>query len=295
MVSMTKLSIIILSYNTKELIKACIESIGKQYKKELENGEFEIIVVDNASTDAVESVISNLKKQISNLTLVRNKENFGFSKGNNIGATYAKGEYLFFLNSDTSLKDKGLLGMMMFLDTNREIGILGARLTHTDGTPQASAGVFYNLFQVFLMLIGGERMGLLRNSPKEVAKVDWVSGAAMMVKKQVFEKLGGFDEAFFMYVEDMELCFRAKKQGVLTYFYPNATVVHKELGSSNRSFAVVSIYKGLLYFYKKHTSYIEYLLVKLLLLAKASIAIAIGVCTNNTYLVSTYKKAIALP
>lgn len=291
---MVVLSIIILTYNTKNLTIACIESIIRQYKEALEIGEFEVIVVDNGSSDGT---VESIKKQvlsIMNLRIIENKENYGFSKGNNIGARKARGMYLFFLNSDTMVGDEGLVAMVTFLEKNKHVGILGARLRNSDGTNQASAGKFYNLINVLFMLLGSERLGLLRFSPKIVQSVDWVSGAAMMVRKSLFDKLVGFDERFFMYIEDMELCFRAEKLGYLTYFYPHVTIVHREFGSSNRTFAIVNIYQGLLYFYKKHMSSTEYTIAKLLLMAKACVAIVIGICTNNSYLTSTYRKALSL-
>lgn len=290
------LSIVILSYNTKRLTIRCIESISGQYKKQLENGEFEILVVDNASSDgSIESIKSSESiKGIKRFQLIENRENYGFSKGNNIGAKHAKGRYIFFLNSDTTIENGGLAGMVGFLDTHKNVGVLGGRLVNVDGTNQVSAGSFYTIPKVIAMLLGGKRLGFLRFNPKQLQMVDWVVGASMMVRKDLFEKFGGFDEQFFMYVEDMELCFRAKKMGFLTYFYPEILICHRELGSSNRAFAIIHIYKGLLHFYKKHTDYIQYTLVKLLLAAKALIAIAVGILTRNAYLRSTYRKALSL-
>ena len=289
---MVILSIIILSYNTKELTVKCLESIVSQYMEQLENGEFEIIVVDNASTDGSPSVISNFQFPISNLKIIENKENVGFAKGCNVGAKAAKGEYVLFLNSDTEVLDRGFLKMVEFLDKNPKIGILGGRLLNPDNSPQPSTGKFYTPFNLFLMLIGGERFGLLRKSPKNIEKVDWVSGGCMMVKKDVFKKLKGFDENFFMYVEDMEICFRAKKLGFLTYFYPNISIFHKKLGSSNRSFAIIHIYKGLLYFYSRHKSRQEYLIAKLMLTVKAKLAIFVGSFRQNSFLRDTYRRAL---
>lgn len=300
---MTKLSIIILSYNTKELTKACIQSILRVYKKELESQLFEIFLVDNASSDNTVATINHQQParpagrstiNIKYLKVIQNKKNYGFSMGNNIAAKHAKGEYLLFLNSDAAILDHGLVGMVAFLDMHKDAGILGGRLTNVDGTNQASTGSFYTLPNVFLMLFGGGRFGLLRFSPKAKTRVDWVSGGSMMVRRDVFEKLEGFDEHFFMYVEDMEFCYRAKKEGFATYFYPDISIIHKELGSSNRTFAILNIYKGLLYFYKKHTNYIQYSLVKLLLVVKACVVIVIGVFTSNNYLTSTYRKALSL-
>lgn len=114
----------------------------------------------------------------------------------------------------------------------------------------------------------------------------------MMMRQEIFRKLKGFDEHFFMYMEDMEICFRAKKLGFSTYFYPNVNVLHKELGSSNRTFAIVHIYEGLLYFYKKHRSVFEYRLVRGLLLIKALLMILLGYVVRNSYLTSAYRKAL---
>lgn len=286
---MTTLSIIILNYNTKELTKKCISSITKQYKKEIENSTFEIIVVDNASTDGFLEELGSY-----DVRLIKNEENYGFSKGNNIGAKQAKGIYLLFLNSDTEVKDRGFLDMVTFLEENKEVGILGGKLTNEDGSSQPSAGKFYSLVNVFFTLFGLERVGMVRISPTKLIPVDWVSGASLMIRKSLFEKLSGFDEHFFMYLEDMELCLRVKKIGFMTYFFPSVYIVHKELGSSNRTFAILEIYKGLVYFYKKHASNMQFTIVKFMLMIKAFLALAIGVCTFNRYLISTYRKALAL-
>ena len=115
-----------------------------------------------------------------------------------------------------------------------------------------------------------------------------------MIRKNVFERLNGFDEKLFMYMEDMELCFRARKEGCLTYFYPDLSIDHKEQGSSNRQFAILNIYRGLLYFYKKHKGTLQYMIVKLLLITKALIVSLFGLVSGNTYLKATYKKALVI-
>lgn len=279
---MLDVSIIILSYNTKSLTLACINSITKQYKDELQKGKFEIIVVDNASMD---STVSSIRGK-SAARIIENKENYGFSKGSNAGAKQAKGRYLFFLNSDTQIENDGLIGMVNFLDTHKNVGILGGGL---------EAGRFYNILTVFIMLLGGERLGLGRFSPKKEMPVDWVSGASFMILKDTFMRLGGFDERLFMYMEDMELCFRALKQGLLTYYYPYIAITHKKLASSNRAFAILHIYTGLLYFFKKYNSFWQYCILNILLRIKAIIAILLGIITQNDYLKNTYKKALFLP
>ena len=285
---MIKLSIIILSYNTKELTLRCIQSIFSQYKKELLEKEFEVIVVDNnSSDDSVKSIKYNA------ITVIENKENVGFGRGANIGASAAKGKYVLFLNSDTEVLDHGFMSMMEFLENNPKIAILGGKLENIDGSAQRSAGKFYNFGNLIIMLLGLERLGFLRSSPSKIQKVDWVSGACMMVRADIFEKLSGFDGKLFMYMEDMEICFRAKKLGFLTYFYPSLRLKHKSLGSSNRTFAIINIYKGILHFYAKHKNYFEYLAAKTLLIAKAAILILVGFLTFNSELRDRYRKAIS--
>ncbi|MBF8249951.1 MAG: hypothetical protein HW400_552 [Candidatus Levybacteria bacterium] len=290
---MIKLSIVILSYNTKDLTLACLKSVASLYSQELEKKEFEIIIVENASSDGSPSEISNLKSQISNFKLIISKENLGFGKGCNLGAKVAKGKYLLFLNSDTQVLDNGFFSMVNFLDKNENVAILGGKLENNDGSAQRSCGKFYNLFNLLIMLLGFERFGFLRSSPGKIQKVDWVSGACMMVRSTVFEKLTGFDEKLFMYVEDMEICFRAKKVGFLTYFYPNLKLMHKSLGSSSKAFAIINIYKGILHFYSKYMTYLEYLIAKTLLITKAVILILVGFLAFNSELRNTYRKAIS--
>ncbi|MBI4096241.1 MAG: glycosyltransferase family 2 protein [Candidatus Levybacteria bacterium] len=289
---MVDLSIIILSYNTKDLTIQCVKSVVKQYQKELERKEIEIIVVDNNSVDDSVLAISSLFLKNFSVKLILNKENLGFAKGCNIGAKAAKGKYILFLNSDTQVEDEGFIQMAVFLDKNPKIAILGGKLRNSDGSIQRSAGKFYNLLSLIIMLFGLERFGFLRSSPNKIQKVDWVSGACMMVRSDIFKKLSGFDESLFMYVEDMEICFRAKKLDFLTYFYPNISLRHKSLGSSNRTFAIINVYKGILHFYSKHKNRLEYLIAKTLLIAKAEILILIGFLTSNSDLKNRYKKAI---
>lgn len=293
---MVNLSIIILSYNTKDLTLACLRAVVSEYKKELEKKELEVIVVDNNSSDnSVESIkgyISGIKCSES-IALILSKENLGFGKGNNLGVKSAKGKYILFLNSDTEVLDKGFLSVVDFLDKNANVAILGGKLENSDGSVQKSCGKFYNLFNLLLMLLGFERLGFLKSSPKKIQKVDWISGACMMVRSDVFKRLDGFDEKLFMYVEDMEICFRAKELGFSTYFYPNLTLKHKSLGSSNKAFAIINIYRGILHFYSRHKTYLEYVIAKTLLVAKADILILIGFLTFNSELRNTYKKAIS--
>jgi len=287
-----ELSIIILSFNTKDLTLNCINSIVEQYREELEKKQFEIILIDNASSDGTQDLVKKLK--IQNLKIIGSKENLGFSNGCNLGAKNASGEFLLFLNSDTQIKDQGFVKMIDYLKKNEKIGILGGKLKNEDGTAQASTGNFYNLFNLFFMLLGIERVGFIRKSPNKTKQVDWVSGACLAIRRKVFEKIGGFEKTLFMYWEDIDLCFKAKKKGYSTYFYSEITLFHKSLASSNRSFAILNIYKGILFFYKKNKPGLAYLVAKVMLFSKALMLRTFGQISNNKYLVQTYGQALEL-
>jgi len=289
-----QLSIVTLNHNKSQLTLNCLESLYSQYDKEFDKNDFEIIVVDNASD---KSELNNLSgkiknKQFNNLKFIKNDVNAGFSKGCNIGAKSARGKYLLFLNNDTIVKDNGIISMLEYMKKNPVVSILGGQLRSPNGIRQSSADHFYTLFRTFLLLAGMQKFGVLDKSPENISEVDWVKGALLMIKKDVFENLGGFDEKIFMYTEDMELCYRAKKAGFRTFFFPKITIIHVDQGSSSRSFAIIQIYKGLLYFYKKHKSPVEYAIVKLMLYIKAGVSILIGELTGNKYLTTTFRKAI---
>ncbi len=281
-----KLSIIILSFNTKELLASCLDSIYKNVK----GIEYEVIVVDNASYDGT---VTYLKHNFKKVKLIENKENEGFAKGVNRGAEHAKGDIILFLNSDAKVeKNSGFVHALELLEKDKKAAIVGGKLLNVDGSIQRSFSSFYHVPQVLSMLFFGDKMETKSHHVKSEKEVDWVSGGFLFIKKDVFDRVKGFDEAFFMYIEDMELCFRVKKLGYKILFDPQASVIHIGQGSSNRSFAIKHIYKGLLYFYKKHKSKAAYKSIGFLLRSKAYILIATGFLTRNKYLKKTYKEAL---
>lgn len=288
------LSIVTLNYKKADLTLSCLQSLHDQFQKEFENGTMEVIIVDNDSQDgSVEKLQYATKKNgYKNVQVIANIENAGFGKGCNKAVQTAKGEFILFLNNDTQVKDNGIMNMVDYMQQHERVAILGGQLRNTDGSLQTSVGKFYTLFYAFLLLLGMQKFGLLDKSPDEITKVDWVKGGLMMVRKDVFQRLSGFDEKIFMYTEDMELCFRAQQAGYNVMFYPKIMVTHAEHGSTSRSFAIVHIYKGMLYFYKKHKSVFEYQLLKAMLLAKAWIAIIVGSLIGKHTLVKTYQEAI---
>lgn len=271
-----------------------MESLYNTYKKHFDQKDWEYIIVDNNSEDDSAKILKEAVGKYKGFSFVQNPHNNGFGAGNNFGSRHAKGDYFLFLNNDTVISGKGIEEMFGYLQLHPEISILGGELRNTDGTPQASAGKFYTLVPLILLLIGMQRFGAIDKNPTEISKVDWVKGALLMIRKKVFEELGGFDEEIFMYTEDMELCYRAKKLGYSSYFFPTDGILHKDQGSSNRTFAIVNIYKNLLYFYKKHRPFWEYYLVKLLLQTKAILLILYGKLFKKEYFVQTYEKALSV-
>lgn len=285
-----ELSIIIISYNTKQITKDCIESIYSSKP----NVSFEIIVIDNTSADGSVEMLKNLQKDNDNLILVENKENTGFAKANNQGAKIARGNYILLLNSDTIILDDALSALMTFYKENEDhIHFLGPKLLNADKSPQASCGPFYTLPVIFAALfLRGDYWGLTRYSPDAVKAVDWISGACILTKKEYFDQIQGFDEQIFMYMDEIDLLYRAKKENMRVFFYPQSQIVHLGSASSNgKSFPVQQVYKGFLYFYKKHHAIWQLNMLQYILKIKALIAITIGCATGNQYLINTYEKA----
>jgi len=285
-----ELSIIILSYNTADLTKLTIESIFQSIPSYL---KYEIIVFDNNSTDASVPTLKKLENNHSNLTLIESKENRGFSKGNNKAALHAKGEYLLFLNSDIIVIDNAIDTLLRYYKQNKDAQFVGGKLLNNNNTPQSSTGPFYSLPVIFgALFLKGDYWGLTRRSPHNSMKTDWVSGACLLTKKDLFEKLGGFDEALFMYMEEIDLLYRAKLQGFHTYFCADAKFIHLGSASSQgKTYPILQVYKGFLYFYHKHHSVQAISLLKGMLQLKAEMSIWIGKLTQNRYLLDTYEKA----
>lgn len=278
-------SIIILSYNTRDLTLSCLQSL----QKKLKGFAHEIIVVDNASSD---DSVTAIEKEFPQVKLIQSKKNVGFAAGCNLGAEHAKGEHLLFLNSDVELFENTPEKLLRVFTTHPDAGIVGGMLQNKDGTLQRSYASFYSLPNVSRMLFGGDKAEIKRFTDNAVRKVDWVSGGCMLVDREAFTKLHGFDVRFFMYVEDMELCYRAHEQGKSVYIDPSSLVTHIGQGSSDKTFAIVQIYSGLTYFYKKHKNALQYTILLLLLRVKAVSCIILGSILGKKDLVSRYTKAL---
>ncbi len=205
-------SVIIVNYNTRELLAKCLESLFIQDagltgfidgtgrgNHDYESITFEVIVADNASTDGSQEIFSEEFKWAQ---LISCSGNLGFSKANNLGVAASKGRYIYFLNPDTEVSQGAITAIVKHMDANPECGLAGTRIINPDGSPQSSVEFSYP----------GQRHtgGELENLPGDIA---WLLGASIVAQRSVVEALKGFDEDYFLYGEDLDLCLRARKAG----------------------------------------------------------------------------------
>ncbi len=292
------LSIIIISYNTKQITLDCLNSIYKE--TDAQKLPFEIILLDNASTDGSAKALKEFSKKQKNIAFLEEKVNLGFGKGNNKAVKHAKGDYILLLNSDIVVLEKAIEKLFNYYVQNKEkIQFLGGKLLNKNLTPQPSAAPFYTLPVAFAALfLRGDYWGATRSSPNQAQKVGWVSGACILTTKSHYRAINGFDEDIFMYMEEVDLLYRAKKQGFSTYFYPESRFVHlgsaSSASSNKRTAPILQVYRGFLYFYHKHGSPVGLFLIKIMLKLKALIGIVIGRILKNNYLITTYEEAYKL-
>lgn len=225
-----KLSIVIVSYNTKNILLDCLGSIGKFL-----GSTTEVIVVDNDSKDGSGQAI---KEKFKWVKVIEVGENLGFGKANNVGAKIATGEYLLFLNSDTLLVEN-LDKIVEFLDKHEEVGALGPRLVLEDGKSEDTGlgtqgpGVegpeqegAYGRDPRLGNLITRKMMYQAELNGEGFAEVDWVTGAALFIRRKLFEELGGFDERYFFFFEDADLCRQVRIHGCKVVWYPESKIIH---------------------------------------------------------------------
>lgn len=285
------LSIIIVSYNTKELLTDCVDSITKSLKNSTIN--YEIIIIDNGSIDGSKEVV---RREFPGILLIENKNNAGYGKANNQGVEIAKGKTILFLNSDIKVLRKAIEKLFEFYKTLPEKSIVGGKLFNPDKSPQDSCGPEYSLLNIFLALFcKGDYLHITRYSPMEIKSVDWVMGACIMINKKDFLKLGGFDEGIFMYMEEIDFQHRAKQQGYRILFYPDAHFIHKGAASSHgRSQPILNVFRGFLYFYKKYDNGIKYHILRVILILKAVLAILLFTIMGKKDDQKLYKEAYKL-
>ena len=232
-----QVSIIIVSYNTKELTKKAIQSVIDK----TEGIEYEIIVVDNDSRDGS---VEELKKTFQDkITIIESKENLGFGRANNLGIKQSKGEYIFLLNSDTELINNAIKIFYEYMEENKQVGVCGGNLYNINNEPATSycmykksihSYIYWRTVQIISKLFAifnKKKFYCNFNYTNKVKEVGFITGADMFIRKEALDKSGLFDENIFMYGEDIDLNFRIKECGYLIKSIPQAKIFHLENAS----------------------------------------------------------------
>jgi GT2 family glycosyltransferase len=260
----TQLSIIIVNYNTQSLLRDCLQSL------DAEPGlDAEIIIVDNASTDDSAAMV---RQEFPVARVIANTTNRGFAQANNQGIAVASGEKILLLNPDTRVLPGALAALVRFVDAHARAGAVGPRLLNNDLTLQPSCHDFPNLpghfldiseLYRFVRVVERWRPG---GAHDRACQIDWVTGACLLLRREAIRQVGVLDPDYFMYAEEMDWCYRAKKIGWLTYFTPEAEVIHLGGGSASARIgtSIVQLYHSLYLFYRKHRSTLALLALRVL-------------------------------
>jgi GT2 family glycosyltransferase len=228
------LSIVVVSYNTRELLAECLRSAV-----EASSGlATELVVVDNASVDDSAAMVRDDFPQV---ILIANDENRGFAQAVNQAIAATMGRYVLLLNSDARVLDDGLPSMMGFLDSHPRVGVVGGKLLNPDGRFQSSYADFPDLLQGFLLVSGMARLmrpaypSYSEATSQTTRKVDWVGGAFCMLRREALQTVGVLDPDYFMYGEEMDLCYRMRERGWQVFYLPDSQAVHRFSASAWRS------------------------------------------------------------
>jgi hypothetical protein len=232
------LSVIIVNYNTADFLGRCLNSVAHQT-----DVNAEVIVVDNCSKDGSPDFV---REKFPWVRLMANQQNLGFSRANNLALKDCNGKYIYFLNPDTEVCSGAFKNMVDFMDSHPNVGLAGTQLVNPDGSPQSSVEIRYP----------GHRHA--RNELKDLkGAIAWVMGSSMIARLEVIKGVDGFDEHYFLYGEDLDLCLRIRKSGWDIGYIPEAMVIHWG-GQSERSNLPVEVWEKKIQaealFYQKHYS-----------------------------------------
>jgi len=282
-------SVIVVNYKVRDLLFDCLESIYKKTK----NNNFEIIVVDN---DERKTIFPDLRKRFPQVKYVPNK-NRGFAQGNNKGAKIAQGKYLFFLNPDTKFLNDVVKSLIEYINDNEDVGIVAPILYDKKersydlqgfGELNPRSAIFALSFINKLFPNNGvsKKYWLAKWNKKKIKKVDIVPGSALMIRRELFKKIGGFDENFFLYFEEMDLCKRVKDLGYKIALLPNAKVVHNWGESTKKSERnLTEIFrKSRQYYFKKHFGFLSAIFVEFFLRINRNNLALLGVLILGLFL-----------
>lgn len=242
-------SVIIVTWNSEREISGCLSS--------LEN-DLEVIVVDNCSQDRTKEII---RENFPKVKFLENPSNLGFAKANNRGVRAAKGKYILLLNPDTVVREGSIEKMSRFMDTHPDVGVIGPRLLNPGGSVQPSCREFPSYKNILFELTGIPRifpnlslwrMGYFNHNT--LREVDQPMGACLLIRREVLKEVGGFDESFPIFMNDVDLCYRIKRRGWKVLFFPEAEVFHLKGKSTQRLKArkIITAHRSLYHYFKKH-------------------------------------------
>ena len=240
---MSRLALVIINYNTREDLRRCLLSAGERL-----GDAFSLTVVDNGSTDGSREVV---REEFPRVALVENPGNPGYASACNAGLRATSEPYVMVLNSDVEFVEGGLEVLVNYMEEHPEVGALGPMVLNPDGTRQMSCRRFPSMLENVVHGFLGDvwpdnpltksyQMKDLEGAgPREV---DWVSGAAMLLRREAVEEVGGFDERYFMYVEDVDLCWRLRRAGYGVVYHPGFRLVHR-VGRASSQQSVRMLYQ----------------------------------------------------
>jgi hypothetical protein len=264
---MNSTAVIMVNYNTTREVTNCLNSINNH----LSDISLEIIVIDNNSQD---KPLPNIPSTNQDVKFYFLKENLGFAKANNYAETLSDAEYLLFLNPDTLLIEDFISPIIDFIKDNPEVGACGPMLLYKDFRFQNSFGnswgLFYEVAEAFMLINIFRKFGKFILKKKLIAKipfeVGWVSGACLLIKREVFEKVNGFNKDYFLNYEDIDLCTKLVDAGYKNYYFPNLKCIHQALASQSENYEnlVLDRYKSRLIFSNLHYSLLIKYLVRII-------------------------------
>jgi GT2 family glycosyltransferase len=264
--SSPQVSLVIVSFNTREVLRECLQTL----EREAGDISYETFVVDNASGDESADMV---EREFPHMQVIRSHINLGFAAANNRAFPLAQGRYVVLLNSDAFLHPHALSRAVAHMDANPQVGVGGARLLGRDGSWQPSARMFPSLLNDILALSGWAarfprsrffgRMDRTWADAAVSAEVDWVPGAFAIIRREALARVGYFDERFFLYYEEVDLCRRIKNAGYTVHYWPDVVVVHLggessktikrlTMSSAGSQLALWRMRSALLYYYKHH-------------------------------------------
>lgn len=263
-------SLIIVNYNLTNEVIECINSVIRLPIKQ----KYEIIVIDNGSKDAERLLEYFPQNKYEYISIFLLKENKGFGAANNYGVKKAKGKILFLLNPDTILIEDIFTDVLDFFSKVKNIGIIGTKIININNRQELSYGIFPNLFTEFLDIFFLKRFYLIfltksrKRCNKKIHSVDWVTGASMFIPTNIYNEIGGFDEDFFLYNEDIDLCKRIKNKGYTVLYNQDIKIKHIGSASSKKNYYLFTLYSydSRLLYYKKHFHSNKIIILKFFLL-----------------------------